>query len=273
MEKTKKQATQERHKLQAEALLKKPAYIQAIKEYEDLSLWGKKRDAIAKEKDRIMKLLPKKPMTISPSSKYFKHIQRYKKLDEMESNLEDEKSMKYKEICSKFSLSYLYSLSELKEIAEGKGFFFDSLKGIINIIRLRETKLKPIPNEQLTKEDLAFSPYHSEIVDDGFLDEEGFLHFKIKAGEPRYMIHFLLDSLLNIYEPKTKKERFRTGYINPFEVFYKESFEGKNPLQIAKELSGIEIKGENPAYNQELKQKYEQVKRASKAAKKFIPKK
>jgi hypothetical protein len=277
MKKSKKETEKDiqlRDKLQAEALLNNETYRQLIAEYEDLKLFGKKRNRIAKEEDHIMKLLPKKlPKTISTSSKYFYLIQRWRELDKEKDELEERWTTISKEIFSKFNLPLPYSLNELKIIAEGKAVFLEELNKIVDIIQLRPTQYKPIPPEQLTKEDLAFCPHHSEIVDDGYLDEEGFFHFKIKAGEPRYAIHYLLDILLKMHEPEKKKERFRTGYINPFEILYKVSGEGKNRLQIAKELSGINIKGENPAYNPELKAKYEQVKRATKTLKKIISKK
>lgn len=198
---------QERDQIRAEALLKMPAYRQAIKEYEDIQRQTAKIKQCSKNKELCLKEI-----------------------------------RKCNEICDKFSLPYPYPLDELKAIADGKTFFIGGLEEV------DITQAQP--------------------------DQEGFLHFKIKAGAPRYIIHYLLDALLDIYEPQRKKEKFRTGYINPLEVLYKESQEGKNLLQIAKEYYEADYgklkKGKTtPAYNPELKNIYEQVKRAYKIGQKL----
>jgi hypothetical protein len=179
--------------------------------------------------------------------KEYEEIKRQREVAEKQNNKKRgnklflEEVRKANKICSEFFIYFPYPLDELKAIAEGKTFFMGELEEV-DII-----ESKP--------------------------DQEEFLHFKIRAGAKRYTIHYLLDLLLDTYETKNKKERFRIGYVNPYEVWYKESIEGRNLLQIAKELSGINIKGENPAYNREVKTKYEQVKRASKTAKKITSKK
>lgn len=150
-----------------------------------------------------------------------------------------EEIRKGNEICDNFELAYPLPLDELEAIADGKTFFIGEFEKYVHI-----TEAEP--------------------------DRNGFLDFKIKASVPRYMIHYLLDLLLDAYESKGKKKRLRIGYVNPFEVGYKERLEGKNPLRIAKEREGVNnLKGKdaNPAYNSQVKYTYEQVKRASKIAK------
>lgn len=264
---------QQKDKLIAEWLLKNELYIKLINEYKDLDLFGQKRRKMSNEQQTIMDSLPKKlPNIIKPSSKYFKPLQRYKELQQEADNMELRRTIIMNEIRIKFNLRYPYSFNELESIADGNGYFLGELNKIVDIIQLRPTQFETIKKDPNPH---SFC-FESEVIDKGYLDEEGFLHFKIKAGEPRKKIHHLLDTLLNMFEPPKKKERFRIGKLNPYEIAFKETVEGKNRLQIAKEIRGLSnIKGHdvNPAVDSEMNAKYKQVIRASKSIKKINPKK
>lgn len=209
---------QNRHRLKAKKLLADEDYVKDMEEYESLGLWGGKRQAITDEKYRIMNTLPKELHTITSDSPYYNKILRWKELDLEENQF----GFRRAEIRNKHKdkQPYPYTVNELKEIADGAGRFLLEEEKIVDIVRLREPKYKPIDPKTVSKEDLDYCPNHSEIVDDGYRDDEGYLYFKVKPDEPRIIIRHLIDALLNIYGDKEKKKsRFRKEQADALDIY------------------------------------------------------
>lgn len=263
------------HKEKAMSLLNNIDYLEYIKKFEELSLFGERRERIAREKEELIKKLPKEDATITPSSPFHETVKRWKELDKEESDLDLQRLVTRNAILNKYSIPYIYCIDELNDIVKGHDRFLFDESNIVDLVRLREPKYKPIPRQQLTKEDLDYCPTHSEIIDDGYLDENGCLHFKIKPTAQRYLIHHLLDVLLDLYPfeapPKggnrEKRSRFRIDspdrLAEGLEIIQEVS-KGKSLLRIAKERCGI---NENPAYNATVKAAYENDRRLLNKAK------
>ena len=101
------------------------------------------------------------------------------------------------------------------------------------------------------------------ITDDGIIDDQGYLHIKIKMDANRDTIRFLLDKLLDRY-CKKKKKRFTylsKNDLNPYKLYSKVN-EGKSLFELAKE----ETK-RNKSDDDIVKAKKEQIRRAFKKAK------
>lgn len=251
------------HKEKAMGLLNNIDYLEGIKKFEELSLFGERRERIAREKEELIKKLPKEDATITPSSPFHETVKRWKELDKEESDLELKRLITRNAILNKYPIPCIYSIDELNDIVKGHDRFLFDESNIVDLVRLREPKYKPIPRQQLTKEE-DYCPTHSEFIDDGYLDENGCLHFKIKPTVQRYLIHHLLDVLLDLYPftgKKVKKRRHKKDSSEAVEDGLKiiqQVRKGKPLLQISKERCGI---NENPAYNATVKVQYEKDRR------------
>lgn len=154
------------------------------------------RKSKEKTAEEIQKRNQPKAKALLNNPDYIKEIREYEKLLKKQKRekkksaireLDLEEVRKANKICDKFSLEFPYPLDELEAIADGKTFFI----GGLNEVDI--TQSEP--------------------------DEEGFLHFKIKAGASRYIIHYILDLLLDSYSSNDRKRRFRKENIKAFEVW------------------------------------------------------
>lgn len=136
-------------------------------------------------------------------------------------------------------------------------------------VRLREATLEPAGEEVITLKDGRQVRFMGcKQADNGFLDAEGFLWFRIKADAPRSLITHFLNEWLDILPTyplpgpdHRKKSRFRGNAIDLKEgqLIYEAHEKGKSLLQIARERSNIK-KG-SPRGDAQLKAAYAKVSR------------
>lgn len=286
MSKSKKQLEidiQIRHQELAKRLLVVPEYMQLITEYEALDIFGEKLTSLHEEESSLMKSLPLTlPATITKTSPVYKTVQRYQEVREEIDALTDRRRELGELIRQKWQLPYPYTKGHLLEVAAGRDRFLLKTEDLrfVEIVQQREPRYRPVDPAKLSEEERAFCPHHSEVIDDGFLDQDGYLHLRIKPGTPRDILHHLIDVHLNIYEPPRKKTQYRgpetpkrwreKGVIDHFDIWHRVCVEGKSPYLIAQELTGIY---EKPADNKEVGSTYNQVLRALKrSTRKMEPK-
>ncbi len=136
-----------------------------------------------------------------------------------------------KEIKNKYSISMPYPLDYLKSVKEAKQPL-RTADGRIDLPDIGGGRIVKCVNADIRRND-ATGKYEIDI-DEGKGVREGYLYFRIKCDEPRYLIHYLIDWQLNrIARPK---ERFREERLTAFQVWEERKL--RKPFrQIAQELN------------------------------------
>ncbi|NIQ14271.1 MAG: hypothetical protein GTO02_07660 [Candidatus Dadabacteria bacterium] len=182
---------------------------------------------------------------ISPDNPIYKE---YMGLEEECEKLIEELDQRKNEFYRKYDFDYslwIFSEEEQKESFEYleqtgivEDLLFQDLKKIVDVVRVRPIKIRTIPPEELTEEQLDISPEWSEIEDNGIIDEEGYIHIKVKAKpeSPKYLIHYLIDDILDECVTPTKG-RFRKERIEALEVWEKRRL--RKPFSVIGNEMGI----------------------------------